>query len=304
MKHNNIALLSLVLAVFLLVITGCSSAKTTTPGTVPATTTKAVSPFTQAQLQKIVADAAAAMKTVTVYKMAMDISTSVSTDGAAAVVQAVKGTISYDQPLKQMTMDAELTVDDGRGSKETQSVSLYVLTDYVYLKAVVPDVGEQWVKTAADPEILQSFDANIAQEQIDVLEAPASIEWVGYATISGAECYVVKIRPNETYLRNYAQEQTNDTLDWNKISSVNDIFKDIWYEAFIVKDTFYVQQMTFKGVIEITGDMMSATSNVRDFKTMVTDMDGTIGMSPCPPAPKALSRWTRACYWENKQQLI
>ncbi len=280
MKSKISLILSLVtIVILLMIIPGCSSAKTTTPDTAittTATATTPANPYTAQELQKIVADSAAVMKGITVFKMGMDVSTSVKTDNAAATLQSVKANISFDQTQKQMIMDAEMTADDGSGSKQTQAVSLYVLTDYIYMKATVPEMGEQWIKMPVSEEILNSFDANMAEDQMDILVDPASIEWVGYATVSNTECYVLKITPNEAYLRDFAQEQTKDTIDWSKVGNTNDLFKEMWYQVSIAKDTKYVQEIKFKGVIEVTGDM--AASGASNFDKMTTGMEGTIGM--------------------------
>lgn len=277
MKHNKILVLSVIAAVLFLIITGCSSPATTTPATITTTTTvKPVSPFTGQQLQQIIADATTAMKSVTVYKMTMDITTSVVTDGSAPSLQIIKGNVADDQAQNQMIMDAALTMDDGSGSQQTQAVTLYVLKDFVYLKVDVPNAGEKWVKTQATEAILKSFGANIAQEQMTALVSPAAIEWVGYAAVNGTDCYVLKITPNDAYLRQYAGDQTNNTIDWNKVGDMKNLFKEIYYQVSIAKDTKYVQAITIKGTVELTGDMMTTGG---DFKKKVSDVTGIIGLS-------------------------
>jgi hypothetical protein len=289
MKHHKIIILSLVTLVLFLVFTGCASSATTAPATISTTATatisttatttttaKPVSPFTDQQLQQIATDATAAMNGVTVYKMTMDVSTSVSTDGAPASTQAVTGNIALDQVQKQMTMDANMTIDDGKGTKETQAISLYILTDLVYIKASVPNIGETWVKTSATPEVLNTFDAGVADEIMPILKSPASVEWVGSASVNNVDCYILKIVPNETYLKDYAQGLSTDTIDWTKVGNVNNLFKEIWYQVAIAKDTKLVNQIKFSSIMQLTKDMVA--SGASKFNKMVTDTEGTIGM--------------------------
>jgi hypothetical protein len=286
MKSKIKTIFTLFIVVLLLtIIPGCSSQKTTTtttsaptptPTTPTATTPAPVSPFTDEELRQIVSDSADAMSAATAYKMGLDVTTSVTIDGKSTGSQVIRGNISTDQIQNQILMDAQVTTDDGKSSQQTQAFSVYILTDYVYMKATVPDAGEQWIKTAATPEVISTFDAGMGKEVLGVLQSPASVQWAGIASVNTIDCYVLKIVPNETYLKNYAQGQSPDTIDWTKVNDINSLFKEMWFQVSIAKDTKLVQKITSRSVLQLSKDLMTSVSS--KYNKMVTNATGTIEM--------------------------
>jgi len=279
-KINKILAVTLAIVVLLAVITGCGSAATTTaPASTTPTTPKVSSPFTQQQLTQLAAESLLATKNTSSLKINMDLTTTTSVDGGAETAEmAMKAQAVFDTPQNQMMMSAEMTTKSGTTAIQTTAFDLYVLSDYVYIKANIPELGEQWIKTQITNDILDSFDANSMQEEMDVLQNPASIEWVGYGTTRNVDCYIIKIIPNSDYLRQYAQQQLSDRfeINWDKVQDMSSIYKKISYNVWIAKDTKLVQKMEISTVIELSSDF--AKSNDISFKTATTEISGSLEM--------------------------
>lgn len=280
-KIKKALMLSPVLAALLLVfITGCPAPETTTPTvatTTPPATTQTSSPFTPEELQQIVTDSKLATVNAVTYKLDLDATTVISIDDSAQTSgMTMKAQITFDIPQKQMLMDAEITSSEADSGTQTQAVEIYVLADYVYMKASAPDFGEQWIKMPVTQEILDSFNISMMQEEMDVMELPAAIEFVEYATIRGIDCYVLKIAPSEDYLREYAQSQMSGgfEIDWDKAGDVADVYKQLSYLVWIAKDTKYIHRMEITGVQEFTSDF--ARSDAIDFDKATTETSGIL----------------------------
>lgn len=281
-KHNLLFTLSLIMiTIAALLLTGCDLEAGTTSTAVNTTSTvKAVSPFTQEELRKMVADSLAATKNVQTYKLEMDISSksTVDNDASKSGGMSMKAAAAFDTKQKQMSMTGDVTSSEADATPQAQALELYVMSDYVYIGATIPQTGKQWVKVKATEEIISSFNADVMQQDMSVMEKPSSIEWIQYAKVKGVECNVIKIIPNTEYLRQYAQEQMSGKfeIDWSKIPDISKMYDSISYVVSIAKDTKYVQKMDINASIIFTSDFAKSTQ--LEFKNIVTEVNGSIDL--------------------------
>jgi hypothetical protein len=156
-------------------IPGCSSARTTTEPTSTATTVN-TGPFTLQELEQLGADSLSVTQKAVTVKVNLDTANQVTTGGdSKANVTGIKAKATLDETLNQMEMNATMTTNNAGAGDQTAAVTIYVLADFAYIKANVPPLGEQWVKTPVTSGILNNFGAGMAQEDLDILKTHKSI---------------------------------------------------------------------------------------------------------------------------------
>ena len=286
-KAKKLILLSLSAALVLSIfISGCSATVTTTalatsPATTTATTptTKAISPLSEQELQKLVADCSTVTKTAKTYKTDMSMKTTMNVDNkskSAYVSMTIQGAIDTVQASTQMSVDIETTDDTGK--KQSQVVDMYVLDGILYAKVNIPGQGDQWAKTTASQQILDSLGAEAINEQMAAFNTPDAIEYIKMEPIKGIDCYVLKITPNVQYLRDYAEKNVSQglTINWDKVPDIKKLYKDMTYQIWIAKDTKYLQKLEANGTMEFTDDF--AHSSELSFKTLKVGMNVAMEM--------------------------
>ncbi len=277
MNAKKFIILTLALAIALItVLTGCSSNESTTTGTTTATetTTRAISPFTDQELQQLLTDASTAGKAATTYKYNTSIQIKMNIDGEAApgdVNLTMNGAIDTVKPVMVMTMD--ITAPDDKGGTQSQKIDMYLVENNIYIKMDIPGVGEQWIKTEATEDILKNFNANMMSEQWDAFTAPEDIEYIKEDSARGVNCYVLKITPDAAYLRQYAEQNASQgmEIDWDKVDDIHDLYKDLTYYVWIAKDSKLILKMEVDSTMEFTDDF--ASSSQISFKTLITDLN-------------------------------
>jgi len=282
-RANKIPMLSLVLVVlFLIFITGCPANETATPAAetaTPTATTKVPGPFTEQELQQIVAAAKAATMATDNYKLGIDVTSTVYGDDSSQIgMISMQFQAIFDELENQIMMSGETSSSEAGKDTQTQDIELYVLKDYVYIGATIPDAGKQWIKAPATDEILGTFDVNMMQEEMKIMDSPASVEFIEYATVRGIDCYVVKLIPNAEYLREYAQQQTTGQveIDWSKIEDISKMYEELSYRIWIAKDSKYVHKIEIKATLALTDDFV--TSGMNGLDKMTVDVNGSIEM--------------------------
>ncbi len=284
MKLNKTtAKLLIFLTLLFLVIPGCASltstASTTTPA--PASTSAAPStpsPFTEEQLQQLVIQAENATLETTSYKMDMGVTMDMSLNNKEqTALTTMKSSSQVDVTGKQLKTSISMVAVPSSGDNQTLNFVVYMLPDNLYFDVTTPQLGEQWMKTAVTPEILDKFDINVMQDEMKALEKPQSIEFVKYDTVGNTDCIVLKITPNQDYLEEYAKEQMangNFQIDWDKVKNISDIYKEMSFQVWIARDTNYIMQITTDGIMQFTSDF--ATMSNGNFKSLDVNVTGTL----------------------------
>jgi hypothetical protein len=274
---TNLLLLLAIIITAVLVVSGCSANLTATPDTnkpASTTTTKAISPFTQAELNQLLTDSINSNKNAHTYKFSMSMNMKVKVDGKAGQGDmniVMNGAADVVASIMQIIMNME-TPDDS-GKKQSQQIDMYLMDGNLYMKVSIANGGEQWIKTKATEQILKSFDVDFINKQMEGFAAPDAIEYIREDTARGVSCYVLKITPNAEYLRESAEANMTQgmVIDWDKVKNVQDLYKNMNSYVWITKDTKELIKTEAIGTMEFTSDF--AHSSQLKFKTFVLDAD-------------------------------
>jgi hypothetical protein len=255
-----------------LLVTGCDQIQ-------PNTGTPAAggSALTETELNQIIADAVLALPDAGTYKFRMDVGTDMEVTGGP---DAGKGTMTMDaageidEANAQMRMDIDISIDVPGTPESSRDITseIYVLSDFIYLKADIPGLGEQWMKAPRTEEMMDTFDINIINEQLATLVSPAGINLAGYETIDGSECYVIKLVPDYHQLEEFVRgfQATNVEIDWDKVGDIAEVFKELSYTAWIATDTKLLKKMDGSLVLEMTPEQVGSTDDFDKLKIDIT----------------------------------
>ncbi|OGO30972.1 MAG: hypothetical protein A2Z29_01100 [Chloroflexi bacterium RBG_16_56_11] len=274
-KKNALLFFIVVMSLLLLFIAGCGPQETAQPAA--TTTNEPPQELTQQELEQIVAESVKATMNANTYKVDMSMSGKFTADSTQSGDMSMTAKATFDVLQKKMLMSMEMSIDSGTsGGKQEVNGDIYLFTDYMYIKANMPDSGEQWIKVPVTDEILETFSANIMQEELKALELPDKLKFLRYEDFDGSECYVIGFTPNKDYLREYAsRQQASDVeIDWDKLAEISDIYKELEYTAWIARDTKFVKKIAFNAVLELSSDF-ARSSNV-DFETFTMDAAGNL----------------------------
>jgi hypothetical protein len=267
-KIKKITALCLTITIFLFtLITGCNSAGTTTTPTSTSTTIN-TGPFTLQELERLAADSLAISQSAVTFKVKLDTTNKITTGNDSNTnVTGIKAKATLDEKQNQMEMTANMTTSNAGTGEQTTAIILYLLADFAYIKANVPLLGEQWVKTPVTAGILNNFGAGMAKEDLDILKTYQSIEYVDSKDLNGTACYIIRVVPDNTFLLQYAKEQAaRDTnINWDKIQDASKLYRNASFTFWIAKDSKYIQKLEINTVLDLP-----------DKAKTTTDIHGTV----------------------------
>jgi hypothetical protein len=185
------------------------------------------------------------------------------------------GGINLDTNQMELTMDLSMTSDnpDLDTGLQNMSYSMYMLTDWVYMKIAMPGLGEQWMKAnITNPD--ESFNMNIAEQQTAMLESPSKIELVRSETVDGVDCNVFSITPNMDELADWYNEQ--GSTDLNNNIDYTDVFKEYSILCYVSKDANQLKRMALTMVMQMNAEDAGESSEEFDMMNIDVLMDMTI----------------------------
>jgi hypothetical protein len=261
----------LVLVLVLSPIYGCG-------GTTGSTGTAKDSSVNQPELAQIFADSLQANMDADSYQV---IWTYIIDGNVQDGSQSNKATVSMDakatfaETQKQMKMSIDMSShDESTGDRQDINMEVYVLTDNVYAS-----YNGQWMKLPLTEAVLKTFSADMFQEELKVMESPDELQLVRHENYEGTECYVIKFVPNSEYLRNYASKNTNSdiVINWDKVLSISDIYKDISYTVWIAKESKLLLKMDNDATLNFTDEF--ASSSKTPFTSVIFHASGNMKFS-------------------------
>jgi len=282
MLKNKISLLITILLSILLVllVPGCKEQAASEETNALVAKTPGAQVLSQQELQQILTDSILAVKNASTFKYALNMNMNVEATGGSEpgkMAITIKSSGAADIVAKQMQMVFDMSLNKNtfgtEESTENLSAEMYMMPDYVYMKMNIPGLGEQWIKMPLSEELKELYNLDMINEQLAPLESPAKIEFVKYETFDGSECYVLKIVPNMESMKQWIDQQqmTPAELDLDKLTNLQDMFKELSYITWIAKDTKLMKKMNFTMLLEIDASQVSAT--VSDFEKMSLDAD-------------------------------
>ncbi len=219
--------------------------------------------FSQLELEQILTDSINIVNTADSYQMNinmeifMDMSGG-SEEGTVDMDMAIEG--AYDQKNMEMYMALEIymAMDTGleKGTEE-MTMDMYLVDDYLYMKMSIPEMGEEWMKMPATEENLATWDMNMVDQQLVVLESPGEVTFRRYENFDGGECYVIELVPDLATLMEWIGEQglADLGIGWEDVGVIRDIFDELTYTCWIDKETKYMKKMTAYMLMKMSGDV-------------------------------------------------
>jgi len=271
MKMAKIILLPLLLASILALFSlyGCT-------GTGTISTTGALQDgLSQQQLEQILSDSLENYENLNTYKfdVDMDILADISggiQSGKMTIISKISGVTNVASQQMQMKMDMSMSAY-GSGEQNI-AYDMYILADWTYMRMEIPGMGEQWIKMPTTDELMESYNTDVVDQQLQPLDSPVKIELLRYEDVDGLECYVLSITPDMDELMQWVSEQqgTSEDVDWEELATISDVFKEFTYVCYIAKDSNLLKKMVVDMVMEFTPEQAGASTG--DFDTMMMEI--------------------------------
>jgi hypothetical protein len=136
-------------------------------------------------------------------------------------------------------------------------IDMYLEGDYIYMKMSIPEMGEEWMKMPATDEAMSTYDFDMVNEQLAVLESPGEVTFLRYENVDGGECYVIELVPDLATLMEWIGEQglADLGLSLEDMDVISDIFDELTYTCWIDKETNYMKKMTAYILMNMSGDV-------------------------------------------------
>lgn len=234
----------------------------------------------QPEPQQILADATLALKNIDSYKVKMDMETTMKMsggpkEGTMDMIMSMEGVVDQANMEMQMTMNMSMDMDAGDVEESLQDISMemYLLADSIYMKMDIPEMGEQWIKMPLSEEMMEMYNLNMVDQQLELLESAGEMTILRDENFDGSECYVIHLVPDMQKMMDWLnrQEMAETELAWEDRDRLSDIFQELSYTCWIAKDTKYMKKMTASMLMEMSADDFGETGG--DFGTMTMDMD-------------------------------
>ena len=239
------------------------------------------SEFTKAELEEIVANSINVVNTADSYKFSMDMEMFMDMegggeDGTMNMDIEAEGAFDLKKMEAFMDMDMYMAMDIGfdMGSEEV-SMEMYMLDDYVYIRAEMPGMGDEWMKMEATDDALEMYGLDMLEQQMAPLESIGELSFLRYESINGKECYVIKIVPDMDAMMDYLgdQEMADLGMSWDELDMMYDMFDELSYTCWIEKDTGYMAKMNAYILMEVSGGDFRDLTGVSGKMTMDMTMN-------------------------------
>ncbi len=248
-------------------VTSLASDKTTTATTNPPKVLTA---------EEIATNSIVATGKMNSLKFNMDFSMSFTLlmeDVPVTMTMQQTATSSVNIPDMKMGMIMDMVMEIPNQGTQNMAAEIYLTDGWMYMKANVPGVGDQWTKMKLTEELwaMQSKLSNMT----DFLMSPVGLELSGSEKINGIECYVLNVVPDIASLTSWMEGQMQSGQTGIDLSGfdMSKILDNFTVKEWIAKDSYLV----IKQQIGIKLDMASLdTGNSTSVDQMKMDMSATI----------------------------
>ena len=238
----------------------------------------------QQQLQQMLSDSVSNYKNLNTYKfdMATDTITDViggSNPWTTTLNTKIGGATSLASEQTQMKLDMSIAIASESlgqtGEVQSLTYDMYAMTDWLYLKVTITNMGEQWMKVPLSSELKDLLNLNTVDEQMEPLDSPTKVEYLRTEKVDGIDCYVLSISPNADELAQWLSEQDTNSgiMDWQSLVNVSDVFKNFSFLCYIAKDSNLLMRMVIDMVLEYTAAQAGDSSSDYDTRTINLKMD-------------------------------
>jgi hypothetical protein len=245
-----------------LVLSGCSSGDSTT--------------------QEIIDQTQAAANNITSYQFDYDMTIGLATQGLGSEDDVSmdltgSGSGALDVKNKSGYMKLEMKANIPTMGEQTISIDYYVQDGWMYMKAIVPTMDEQWAKQKLEESVWQAQD-QIAQH-LALLKTAVQVDKVGTESVNGVGCDILAVKPDvkkiveminamEKSIAGSGAEEFGLPTEAPAGMDMAKFFKQLSIKEWVAKDTHLIA----KGVVDIGMEI-----NEADIPAELTDQAGVTG---------------------------
>ena len=226
--------------------------------------------LTREELDRIIADAVAAIAEVDTFKFDMNVSMAMEVIGGAEVgemtlVADSAGTVNNAN--KEMQMSVSMAAEMLGEGREDMVMEFYIVGGWMYTKMDVPGVGERWARAGLTEEAWKTQSQ--MSQQIEFLETAEEVKLLGEESVRGTACYVVEMVPSKEALGDLMSQQAFG-MDLGDLA-LADLFKEIYVTEWIARDNCFLMKSEIDVLMDISAKDIGATEE--DFGTMTMDVN-------------------------------
>jgi hypothetical protein len=248
--------LPFVLVVAALSILGCGNVATT--------------PLTP---QEIASNAVSAYKDVKTAKIAMTMVTGMNIEGGKQPMKIdmkadATGSMDIAATRMSMLMNADMNVP--MAGEQKTSTEMYIVDNYLYMKATVQGAADQWLKTKLSSTMWQQ--QNQLDQQIEMLKTAIKVESMGEEVVGGTACYVLSVTPDMAALAGFLASELQQGTSAGILKNVDlgKMFKSVAIKEWVSKRDYLPLKVDMSMSLEMSPEDVGAKST--DFTKMTMDM--------------------------------
>jgi hypothetical protein len=161
-----------------------------------------------------------------------------------------------DNGRAHITLDISLAAadPDADATPQTLKVDTYLYADYLYIN-LESMASLPWYKIPVTDTVLDVFSTRLIDNEIAMLDLPASTTYLRNEPYNGADCYVIEVVPNPDELRKNAERQQPQGLEvpWDKLVDITQVYKDAAYTVWIAVDSLQLLKAESRITAEFGG---------------------------------------------------
>ncbi|MFC1963087.1 DUF6612 family protein [Chloroflexota bacterium] len=198
------------------------------------------------------------------YDMDMSIDILVTNGESVEMLIPISMTGISNEVIKEMWMETKMTLDlpEEEGGKFDIDAETYILDGIVYMKMVIPQMGEIWAKQDMPQGYWEQTD-QLAGE-IELLRS-VQVELLGSEQVGGADSYVLEVWPDLSRLwENMMQQTSVEDLLGEEFSAFNlrEMMQDISMKLWVAKGTFFPVRSEIEMNLVIHSETIDADYNM------------------------------------------
>jgi hypothetical protein len=170
----------------------------------------------------------------------------------------------------EMQMAMDLSMDIPEMGVQTFATESYLVGEWMYTSFEIPELGQQWLKTAVTPGMWEQRSQ--LEQQIELLKTAVKVKSLADQLVDGTNCYVFEVVPSLEALGEMLSQQTSAAgiMDLSQLDLAN-LFKEMRVKAWIAQDSYRVLKSEVYAQMQVGPGDVGATE--ADFEWMVLDIN-------------------------------
>ena len=191
-----------------------------------------------------------------------------SDPGEMTMTGTGNGVVDIANHEMQMAMD--LSMDIPEMGVQTFATESYLVGEWMYTSFEIPELGQQWLKTAVTPGMWEQQSQ--LEQQIELLKTAVKVKSLADQLVDGTNCYVFEVVPSLEALGEMLSQQTSAAgiMDLSQLDLAN-LFKEMRVKAWIAQDSYRVLKSEVYAQMQVGPGDVGATE--ADFERMVLDIN-------------------------------